>query len=143
MLELTLYGHSFNTSAVHPDKKKHQHVESLQTNTAVILTRIAHLANRDPRLYLKTAPQRCLWGGFSKKVVPRLQVALWVSKKGTHTPPQASSLTLEMLLAGHVVPDAMHLFRGDLVDGDDPPVPAEAVGHFPVIEATVLIRVDS
>lgn len=64
-------------------------------------------------------------------------------KKGTHTPPQASFLTLKMLLAGHVIPDAMHLFRGDLVYSDDPPVPAKTVGHFPVIEATVLIWVDS
>ncbi len=48
-----------------------------------------------------------------------------------------------MLLAGHVVPDAMHLLRGDLVYGNDSTVPAKTVGHFPVIEATVLIRVNA
>lgn len=48
-----------------------------------------------------------------------------------------------MLLAGHVVPDAMHLLRGDLVYSNDSTVPAKTVGHFPVIEATVLIRVNA
>lgn len=52
-------------------------------------------------------------------------------------------LTLEMFLAGHVVPDPMHLLGGDLVHGDDSAVSTEAVGHFPMIEATVLIWVNA
>lgn len=65
-------------------------------------------------------------------------------KKGTNTQVlRHLRLTLEMLLAGHVVPDPMHLLRGDLMYGDNSTVPAETVGHFPVIEATVLIRVNA
>lgn len=52
-------------------------------------------------------------------------------------------LTFQVFLAGHVVPDAVHLLRGDLVDGDHPAVATEAVGHLPVVEATVLERVNS
>lgn len=65
-------------------------------------------------------------------------------KKGTNTHVlRHLCLTLEMLLAGHVVPDTMHLLGGDLMYGDDSAVPAETVGHFPVIKATVLIRVNA
>ncbi|TNN61544.1 hypothetical protein EYF80_028289 [Liparis tanakae] len=39
--------------------------------------------------------------------------------------------------------DAVHLLRGDLVDGDHPAVAAQAVGHLPVVEAAVLERVDA
>lgn len=46
-----------------------------------------------------------------------------------------------MLLAWHVVPDPVHFFRRDLVDGDDAAVPTQTVGHFPVIEAAILERV--
>jgi len=53
----------------------------------------------------------------------------------------ACPLTSEVLLAGHVIPNAVHLLWGDLVDGDNPPVSTETVSHFPVIETTVLIRV--
>lgn len=48
-----------------------------------------------------------------------------------------------MLLAGHVIPDAVHLLRGDLVHSDNPSVPAQTVGHFPVIKSAVLIRMDA
>lgn len=48
-----------------------------------------------------------------------------------------------MLLARHVVPDAVHLLGGDLVDGDHPAVAAKAVGHLPVVEAAVLERMDA
>lgn len=50
-------------------------------------------------------------------------------------------LTSQVFLTGHVIPNAVHLLRGDLVDGDNPPVSAETVSHFPVIKTTVLIRV--
>lgn len=52
-------------------------------------------------------------------------------------------LTFKVFLAGHVVPDAVHLLGGDLVDGDHPAVAAKAVGHLPVVEAAVLEGVDA
>ncbi|TRY93520.1 hypothetical protein DNTS_032373 [Danionella cerebrum] len=39
--------------------------------------------------------------------------------------------------------DAMHLLRGDLVDSYNTTIPAETIGHLPVIEATVLIWVNA
>lgn len=52
-------------------------------------------------------------------------------------------LTSQVLLAGHVVPNAVHLLRGDLVHSDNPSVSAQTVGHFPVIKTTVLIGVNT
>ena len=52
-------------------------------------------------------------------------------------------LAFKVFLAGHVVPDAVHLLRGDLVHGDHPAVATEAVGHLPVVEAAVLKGVDA
>lgn len=52
-------------------------------------------------------------------------------------------LTFKVFLAGHIIPDAMHLLRGDLVDGNYPAVATKAVGHLPVVEATVLERVNT
>lgn len=50
-------------------------------------------------------------------------------------------LTPQVRLAGHVIPNAVHLLRGDLVHSDNPSVPAQTVGHFPVIKTAVLKRV--
>lgn len=61
---------------------------------------------------------------------------------GRRVPP-LTLLTFKMFLAGHIVPDAVHLLGGDLMDGDDPAVAAEAVGHLPVVEAAVLEGVDA
>lgn len=67
-----------------------------------------------------------------------------IKKNPTQTDviPQAL-LTFEVFLAGHVVPDPVYLFRRDLVHCDDSTVPTEAVSHFPMIETTVLIRVNA
>jgi len=48
-----------------------------------------------------------------------------------------------MLLAWHVIPNSVHFFWCYLVHRDHPAVPAQAVGHFPVVEATVLEGVDA
>lgn len=45
-----------------------------------------------------------------------------------------------MLFAWHVIPDPVHFLWRDLMDGDDAAVPTQTVGHFPVIEATILER---
>ena len=45
-----------------------------------------------------------------------------------------------MFLARHVIPDSVHFFWGDLMHSNDSAVPTQTVGHFPVIEATVLKR---
>lgn len=48
-----------------------------------------------------------------------------------------------MLLAWHVIPNSVHFFWCYLVHCDHPAVPAQAVGHFPVVEATVLEGVNA
>lgn len=63
-------------------------------------------------------------------------------KVKARTRPFAPS-TSQVLLTGHVIPNAVHLLGRDLVHRDDPPVPAQAVGHLPVIKARVLERVDA
>ena len=48
-----------------------------------------------------------------------------------------------MFLAWHVIPDSVHFFWRDLMHGDHSAVPTQTIGHFPVIEATVLERMDA
>lgn len=45
-----------------------------------------------------------------------------------------------MFLARHVIPDSLHFFWRDLMHSDNSAVPTQTIGHFPVIEATVLKR---
>lgn len=76
----------------------------------------------------------CLFFFFYNRLLPVL-----VTKKYN----TLKNLTSQMLFAGHVIPNPVHFLRANLMHRNDPTVATQAVGHFPVIETTVLKRVYS